>query len=77
MAILKTIHCSICNKTVQESRAANDYSNECYKCKIEKADKDERIWKASREGLSIEERIKDLEHFMYHHGTHYKPSVFG
>lgn len=78
MAILTTITCSVCGETKQEARSASDYSRECAECKSAAKDKAEREWKAGREGLTLEERIRELEHFMYHHGTHYKgPVVFG
>lgn len=78
MAILTTITCSICGETKQEARSNSDYSRECAGCKAAVKDRTEREWKASREGLTLEERIRDIENFMYHHGTHYKgPTLFG
>jgi hypothetical protein len=78
MAILTTITCIICGETKQETRSSSDYSKECTECKRSALDRAEREWKAGREGLTLEERIRDLENFMYHHGTHYKgPTVFG
>lgn len=77
MAIVVMVNCPTCGKASQEARASNDYSLECAKCKNEKATKAEREWKSGREGLTIEERLRELEHFMYHHGSHYRPITFG
>ena len=77
MAMMREIFCPVCNETKREARATGDYSLECRECKIEAARKKEREWKAGREGLTVEERLRDIEHFMYHHGTHYKgPMTF-
>ena len=71
MAIMTTIYCSICKQHVQECRVNNDYSSECSSCKRHARDRKEREWRTAREGLTLEERLRDLEAFMYHHGTHY------
>lgn len=78
MAILVNIRCTTCGELKQEARSGSDYSNECYECKAKARNKKEREWKAGREGLTLEERIRDIENFMYHHGTHYTgPAIFG
>jgi hypothetical protein len=78
MAILRRITCLNCGETKEECRSSSDYSVLCQTCKRDEKDKKEREWKAGREGLTLEERIRDIEHFMYHHGTHYTgPAIFG
>lgn len=70
MARLWTFNCIRCGETKQEARANSDCSRECYQCKNEIKDKSEREWRAGREDLTIEERLRDLETFMYNHGSH-------
>ena len=79
MARLDWITCRACGKHKQVVCSSSDpYPHTCGECISEATDRKEREWKASREGLTIEERIRDLEYFMYHHGEHYKgPVVFG
>lgn len=72
MAFLTSITCSICGETKQEVRSTTDYSRECHACQAAAKDRSEREWRSGREGLTLEARIRDIEHFMYHHGTHYK-----
>lgn len=72
MAYIANFVCIKCGKPKQEAAASGTYPNVCASCNSEEKNKKEREWKAGREGLTIEERIKDLEHFMYHHGEHYK-----
>lgn len=80
MAILKTIHCITCGQTKQEARSISDYSDRCYQCMGEEKNRKEREWKSGREGLTIEERLRDLENFMYHHSKQdhsSAPMIFG
>ena len=80
MAVITQIHCTICGQNKQECRSASDYSSECQECKSAAKTKAERTWKAGREGLTLEERIRDIENFIYHHSRqkHYEgPIVFG
>lgn len=78
MAYIATIHCHTCGETKREARRSSDYSNVCYDCQAKASSKAEREWKAGREGLTLEERIRDLENFMYHHGSHdFSPTLYG
>lgn len=78
MAFITNIYCHQCHQNKQEvADSENPYPNICGSCRAENATRAERQWKAGREGLTLEERIRDLEDFMYHHGTHYKPVRFG
>ena len=78
MAILKTFHCKICMKEIQESRPSCWYDNICYDCEGKKRDKTELLWKMNKETLSVEDRLREIEDFIYHHGKHYKgPTIFG
>ena len=81
MAVLTMINCKTCGKSKQESVAASDYfRNECSECRANERNREEREWKAGREGLTIEERIRDIENFMYHHSRlnhSYSPTIFG
>ncbi len=71
MAIMKTIHCSECGETKQEVRPVDDCSSICKKCKIEiKLRKRTQHFKGL-EGLTVEERIKKIEEWIYD----YKPPV--
>lgn len=78
MAIMTTMTCLFCGETKQVLRSVSDYSRECPDCKQKARDAAEKQWKSEREQLSIEQRIRDIEHFMYHHGKHYNgPAVLG
>ena len=76
MAFITEIYCHTCHESKREV-LDRDNPNQCGACASLKKSKAEREWKAGREGLSLEERIRELENFMYHHGSHYKPLVFG
>jgi hypothetical protein len=80
MAILKRFTCKCCNKFIEEARPSSDYSGICYSCEKDNRNKEERDWKAVRSVMPMEERIRDIENFMYHHSRqqHYAPpTVFG
>ena len=81
MAVLTTIDCKTCGKQKRESVADSDYfRNQCSECTASEKSREERKWKAGREGLTIKERIRDIENFMYHHSKKnhsHKPVVFG
>jgi hypothetical protein len=78
MAFITEIFCHTCQKSKQEVVSGGQYPAECANCAHERKTRKEREWKAAREGLTIEERIRDLEHFMYHHGKHYEgPTIYG
>ena len=77
MAWITSMYCHSCNQEKQITLASGEtYPSKCHECRREEADKKEREWKAGREGLTIEERLRDLENFYYHHGSHYKPIRF-
>lgn len=79
MARITWITCHKCGEHKSEvSSSSNPYPKICNECLSNEADRLEREWKAVRECLTVEERLCDLETFMYHHGQHYKgPAVFG
>lgn len=72
MAVITTVMCVVCGQTKRECRNAGDYSNICGECEGLERTKKEREWIAGREGLTIEERLRALESFMYNHGEHYR-----
>ena len=76
MAFITTVYCHTCHESKREV-LDRDNPHQCGACASAEKSKAEREWKAGREGLSLEERIRELENFMYHHGSHYKPLVFG
>ena len=77
MAIMMTIVCTRCKQVVQESRPSGYHGHKCHECEAKEAEDKEAVWKAMRDTMSMEERLRELENFMYHHGKHYQPSLFG
>lgn len=65
MAILRTIHCTVCGETKRESRANNDYSNICRECKRKQSNQERREFLAGRAGLTVEERLTLIEQWIY------------
>ena len=80
MAILKRFTCRSCNNFREEAKSSSDYSDICHSCRVSKTNTEERDWKAVRSVMPMEERIRDIENFMYHHSRqqHYAPpTIFG
>ena len=78
MAILQNFVCKKCMKQTQEAHPGNWHENICCGCKTKEENKKELMWKMEKETLSIEDRIREIEDFIYHHGTHYRgPVTFG
>jgi len=65
-ALVKTIRNETLDAAIKAAKEIGDPEAE---------DRQEREWKAGREGLTLEERIRALEHFMYHHGEHYEGPI--
>jgi hypothetical protein len=65
MAVMTTIHCTVCKETKRECRSNNDYSSVCGECSAAAADKKRREHLASRKGLTVEERLELLEQWQY------------
>ena len=71
MAFLTTISCIVCGKSKHEVVSTYDYlGSTCSECRSKINSNKESIWKTNREELSLEERVRDLENFMYHHKEH-------
>jgi len=66
MAFITTIHCYQCGETKREVMDSNN-PHVCGQCVSENNEKEHRVWVAGREGLTMEERVRDIEEWMYHH----------
>ena len=66
MAFVTTIYCHTCKESKREVLDRNN-PYECGACAQIKLSAKEREWKAGREGLTIEERLRYIENFIYHH----------
>ena len=72
MAFITTIYCHTCGQSKQEV-ASNEYPSTCGECISKANTKQHREWIAGREGLTIEERIREIEEWMYQHNTTHVP----
>ena len=72
MAFITSIYCHTCKETKTESLGSGQTKMECSSCENLRKAKDEREWKAGKQGLTVEERLAEIEHFIYHHSAHYK-----
>jgi len=73
MAILKEIHCSLCCEVKVEARANNDYSTYCRECQNKIKICHKKLFMETKESMSILDRVRILEDFMYEHGRQFHP----
>ncbi len=73
MAYVISIYCRGCNTSKQVTvGSGNPLPDLCHKCAKEKADEAEREHFHGLDGLTIEERIRRVEKWIYNH-KHSKP----
>ena len=75
MALVTTIFCRECGRKRQVTLPCGTSVTEiCNECSLKAKDKARREWLAGREGLLLEERIREIEEFMYDHQqvNHYR-----
>ena len=78
MAFITTIYCHTCGQSKQEVVNSSGPFYSCNQCLSDAKDKQHREWIAGREGLTIEERIREIEEWMYqhkHNTTHVPKSI--
>ena len=77
MAIVKSFTCNVCGKYKEEAMPNDVYRNTCSMCLADKESKEYREFKAGREGLTVNERLRELEDFMYYHRkmNHYRGPI--
>lgn len=79
MAFVTTIFCKECGEERECTFPAGQATPHiCNSCSTKAKDKTRRAWLAGREGLSLEERIREIEKFMYDHQqvNHYRELRF-
>jgi hypothetical protein len=70
MALIYHIICSVCGKAKDVLASANSYLNICNECQKKQDDIKRQAWLFERSRLSIEERIRKIEEWIYD----YKPN---
>jgi hypothetical protein len=70
MAVIHHITCSVCGKAKDVSASASSYPNTCNECQKKQDDIKRQTWLLERSRLSIEERIRKIEEWIYD----YKPN---
>ena len=65
MPILRTFICQSCQKEVSEYKPASEFYTKCNTCIEHDAINEKILWKQNREKLPLNQRIAELEDFMY------------
>lgn len=71
MAVMRRVNCLTCGESKMESRGSADYSNTCRECENKIGSKKRRKFLASKAALTMEERVAQIEAWIYD----YKPYV--
>ena len=78
MAFITDFVCVACGARKSEAVSSGGITPRiCQACCYIERDREKREWFTGREGLTIEERIRDIENFIYEHRNtkHYKEPI--
>lgn len=77
MARIVNAFCHTCKESFQGVANAGSYPTECGNCHTKRQDRERREYFGALDALTIEERIRKIEEWIYNYRPYKGPTTFG